>query len=941
MALFEVRPDERRPATLAFLALLGITASHTLIETARDALFLTKVPITTLPALYIAIAIAGLATTRVGAALETRRQRRDAASANTKGARGLDPVATSLVGAAILTAAFWLGTASPNRGVLYALYVYSGLFASWVAGRLWIRLGDVFDVTQAKRLYGVVGTGAVLGAVLGAAAARASLAFVEVRSLLLVGAVLLVATAVGPAAMLPRPAAEPRRHGERRGNERAGASLADQAKDVVRHPYLVRVLGIALAMSAAGTCIDFVFKSEVARAIQDPRQLASFLATVALATNVASLVAQSVGVGIVMRVLGVHRALYVMPLLLLPGALTGALGLGLFAALAMRGVDGTLRHSLQKTSMELLFVPLPDGLRTRAKPIIDLVGQRGGQAMTSLAILGVGALFVDRGLAARAIGGGALVACIVWLLLARGIRSRYLDVFRETISRGRIELSAEMPALDVSALEALIASLSSRNDAQVLGALDLLAAQSRGSLIPSLILFHPSKPIVLRSLELLVESGRTDFVPVADRLLDHPDPEIRTAALRARAAVEHDAKFLEARLGDGEDEIRATALAALVAAGDLGGDDADRALEELAASAPPVRRALARALGEVRVGANVPSAIERITLRLASDDDVATRVLAATAMGHLACPSFLPVLVGMLHDRRAGLPATEALAEMGEVAIAYVDEAIDRDDLSEESRWRLVRALSRSSAPSAVRRLADRLVTKSDTAIRARILRALRKVQSSGAVVPVDPKKLRELATETIAAVARSLAFRLSHAAYLDEVAERRTRTAELIQKLLRDKEIEAIDRLFLLLCLIHPTERIGRIQRGLASASAKARASARELLENVLRAPLRDAVLAVVDDRDDAARLAAIGRERSEPSYAALLEAMIAQGGELAVLAAYHASELGLRDDVAAAVSSLDVSATAFGEALSTHDLGKGSASSGMLPTPNGAAAG
>lgn len=67
----------------------------------------------------------------------------------------------------------------------------------------------------------------------------------------------------------------------------------------------------------------------------------------------------------------------------------------------------------------------------------------------------------------------------------------------------------------------------------------------------------------------------------------------------------------------------------------------------------------------------------------------------------------------------------------------------------------------------------------------------------------------------------------------------------------------------------------------------------------------------------------------------------MIAQGGELAVLAAYHASELGLRDDVAAAVSSLDVSATAFGEALSTHDLGRGSASSGMLPTPNGAAAG
>lgn len=938
MALFDVRPDEKRPAALAFLALLGITAAHTLIETARDALFLTKVPITYLPAFYIAIAVAGLITTRAGAALEARRQRKEA-EAGDDGRRGLDPVATSLVGAAIITAAFWFGTSWPGRGVLYALYVYSGLFASWVAGRLWIRLGDIFDVTQAKRLYGVVGTGAVLGAVLGAAAARASLAFIEVRNLLLVGAVLLVVTAIGPAAMLPRPVAEPRRPGDRDHDEKDRASLAAQAKDVVRHPYLVRVLGIALFMSAVGTSIDFVFKSEIARAIPDPRELAAFLATVSLATNIASLVAQSVGVGLVMRVLGVHRALYVMPLLLLPGAIMGALGLGIYAALAMRGVDGSLRHSLQKTSVELLFVPLPDGLRTRAKPIIDLVGQRGGQAVTSLAILGLTAVVLDRALSAKIIGGAALVLCVLWVFLARGIRPRYLDVFRQTISRGRIELSAEMPELDVTALEALIASLSSRNDAQVLGALDLLSAQSRGRLVPSLILFHPSKPVVMRSLELLVESKRTDFVPVADRLLDHADPEIRAGALRARAAVEHDAAFLEERLGDPQDEIRATALAALVAAGDLKGDDAYAHMKELAGGSPEVRRALARALGEVRVDGTVPHAIERITTRLAKDEDVPTRVLAATAMGHLGCKSFLPLLVELLDERRAGLAATDALAAMGDRAVEYVDQALDREDLSQESRWRLVKALSRSTSPAAVKLLAQRLFASRDTAIRTRILRALRKVQSSGIDVPVDRKKLRELAADTIAAAARAIAFRLGQARLLEETPAHRTAAAEVIQKLLHDKEVEASDRLFLVLGLIHPSERIGRIQRGLASSSPKARASSRELLENILRAPLRDSVLAVVDDGDDAKRLAAIGSERSETTYAALLEGMIEQGGEIGVLAAHHAFELGMRDSVRDAISKLDAKSTAFGDALSTRELPNND-SSGMLPTPDGAPA-
>ena len=106
-ALFDVRQGEGRPATLAFLALLGITAAHTLIETARDSLFLTKVPIAYLPVLYLGIAAAGLITTRAGAALEARRK---------PGAQPrFDPVATSLVIGAAITAAFWAGTSSSAR----------------------------------------------------------------------------------------------------------------------------------------------------------------------------------------------------------------------------------------------------------------------------------------------------------------------------------------------------------------------------------------------------------------------------------------------------------------------------------------------------------------------------------------------------------------------------------------------------------------------------------------------------------------------------------------------------------------------------------------------------------------------------------------------------------------------------------------------------------
>src|SRR5512142_872062 len=116
--VFDVRPDERRATSLAFFALLGITAAHTLVETSRDALFLAKVPVEHLPALYLAIAAAGLATTRLGAWLEARR------AAGEKKKSGIDPVVTSIFGAAAITVGFWSSAASPGRGVLYALYIY-------------------------------------------------------------------------------------------------------------------------------------------------------------------------------------------------------------------------------------------------------------------------------------------------------------------------------------------------------------------------------------------------------------------------------------------------------------------------------------------------------------------------------------------------------------------------------------------------------------------------------------------------------------------------------------------------------------------------------------------------------------------------------------------------------------------------------------------------
>ena len=54
--LLDVRPEERRPTAIAFLVLFGILAAHTILETARDALFLARLPPSQLPWMYLAMA---------------------------------------------------------------------------------------------------------------------------------------------------------------------------------------------------------------------------------------------------------------------------------------------------------------------------------------------------------------------------------------------------------------------------------------------------------------------------------------------------------------------------------------------------------------------------------------------------------------------------------------------------------------------------------------------------------------------------------------------------------------------------------------------------------------------------------------------------------------------------------------------------------------------
>jgi ATP/ADP translocase/HEAT repeat protein len=871
-----VRPEERRGVALAFATLLGILAAYALLETARDALFLARLSPTELPWVYIVMAAVAVGL----------------AELQGKGL-GVSPslrLSLTLGFGATVTLGFYLLRPAGDPWLLRAFYVWAGAIATLVGVQFWVLLGDVYTITQAKRLYRLIGTGSLTGAALGAGLARAASGVLPAEALIALGAAVMAVSA-GLAFFLGRQV-----RGEGDAPTPARWRLRDFRSFLQREPYVTRLAGLVLVVSVAVTLADFVFKSEVARHVA-AEDLARFFATFYGALSALALFVQVVLMGWILRALDVHRALWTLPLLMLGGAAGIVIGGGLVAALLLKGADGALRPSLNRTSTELLFLPIPDGLRSRVKPAIDVIGQRGGQAVASLFILSQ--LALGRGDTLMAVF--VAVLCVAWVAAIAELRPHYVEMFRRALREGVIEARGGLPELDLVSLETLFASLNSRDDAEVIAALDLLHAEDRIHLVPALILYHPTPAVVLRALELFEAAGRVDFGPVADRLLEHADAEVRAAALRAQARADPDGGRLRGALADPSPLVRATALAGLLAEIPPG-EDAWPLLEViLGERAPEARRALARAIQQKPVPAFIP-----VLDALSTDPQDDVQLAVARSIGALREESFLPTLLEQLRREAVRAEARRAFREFGTKGLEFLERALEDATLPQELRRHIPRAIASFPAADAVAVLQRHLVSEQDGMVRFKVHRALGRIATRHPEVALDGALVSTAAERTVEAICRLAHWR----SILEEGGEaepgRATPGHQMLVALLRDKAEKAEERLFRLLGLIHRGENFRRIYRGLRSPDRRLRASSRELLENVLRPPLKAAVLALVDGTSTLADREATAPYYDPPAldYEDVVTRLVEQPGEtLRSLAVFHVGELGLshlRDRIA-----------------------------------------
>ncbi len=840
----------REKALAASAVLFVILVAHALLETARDALFLAELGPHLLAAAYIVMAGAAL----LAVAIVHRRGRLH---------RPRDVLIAFLVLATAGTTALAL-TIPLAPALVFVLYVWTGFVATLVVPSFWTAIDRSLRITEAKRVFGMIGAGGVLGAMVGSALASVLGRFVDARYLVSAGACAFGLATLTAIVLCPRTEVE---------EIPAKRSRAEALSRSSRR-YVQILLALGLLSTIVLTLGDLTFKWVMAERLP-VRDLASAFGAIYTGLNALGLVIQLAVTPRLLARWGVGGALTVLPLLLVASALGFAITGALIAVVALKLGDGSLRHSLHRVGSEILYLPVPAAVRDGWKLVADALGQRGGQALAALLVFAS----VSVGTTVRGLAALTVLAGMGWLVLLVIVRRAYIAQFRDTLQAGEIQRDVALPALDADSVARLDESLSSPDEVEALAALELLA-RHRG--IPALVLYHPRPAVVRRALSLLDGALPMNVARVLGHLLGHADPKVRAAALAASIRTGGSRDRLVAALDDPDLEPRAVAVAGLA----QHGDDVEPSLAALVDGPPTAQLALACAI------AFMPGPrFREVLAELLARGDPATMRQVLRVWAHAPELADRPTLLRLLADARVRSDVRAGFLALGRTGLVTLIEALDDPATPDAVRRHLPGTISHFRTVSAAAAMVARLPHEPDGRTEVKLLRALGRMRADDPELPIDPAPVRSYLTRAIRDAARYATL----ADYLDQHRDDASSSATLIADLLAEKRRNSVEHAFRALGILYPRAGLRSAHDAFATGDEARRSAAREIVAALLTAELRGPLLAVLDDLSPVERRERIGALAPGPfaSYEAFVATLLADRSEsLRCVVAAHVAE-------------------------------------------------
>jgi len=710
------------------------------------------------------------------------------------------------------------------------------LFSVITVTQGWVVATNLFTSREAKRLYGPLGFGMVLGAILGAEFAAQTVKFIGTDNLLFYS-VPLVVLAYGCylVAIGGHRAAVHRKAGE----EREDFSTRDVVRDIRMSRHLQVLMLIMMMQFMVDTFIDYQFKS-MAKAAFHGDALTAFLGRFyGRYLNITELVLQFFFTTAIVKRLGVGGTMQVMPISLGIASLVTYASPTVVTASLARLVEASTRYTLARTGNELFYMPLPLEMRNRIKAFVDVFMDRAARGVAGLLLL----LFAKWSMGVRGIALVTFAMAVPWVFLTVRAQRQYVLTIRRRLEGRRLDLDgARIQVQDAETVHLLETAAAGGNPRQAAYAISLLA-DAPGYDATSLLGRLAGSPHAEVRAQLYALARRCGSTALVERAMaeiesSDPSPAVRNAVTYALAVPANCEGRIQEFLNYENPAVAEGVAEALAADPRLNDKTIHEWISRTAADPDPKRRALA---ARVAGAAGQPAADTLV--QLLGDADSMVAAAACEAAGRIKNRAHMFAVAKLLANYQTRGAAIEALAQYGPAICGTLGDVLEDETVPLQVRAQIPRVLKRIPHQKSV----DILIAayrSGDPAVRAAALKGLTRLRERAPSLTFTDSFLKQHALNEAHRIYEFATWLAPFESYRGH----RGSAVSLLARTIEERQGDAIDRLFRILGLIYSPKEMYWTYLTLSHHDKEKHSTAVDYLDSVLDRDLKNVVIPIFD---------------------------------------------------------------------------------------------
>lgn len=734
-----------------------------------------------------------------------------------------------------------------NIFLVYTFYLFVGIYALLVTSQFWVLANVVFNIREAKRLFGFIGAGGIAGGIAGGYLTSILVPWTG-NGLLIIMASLMILSCSFIYRKIRKLSHKGKVKFDVRKREEVSKTPSIQLILDSKHlTYLAGVIGIGVIVAKL---VDYEFSYLASERIKDPMELASFFGFWFSTFNIISLALQLLVTKKFLEHFNVDTNLMILPVGIIACALLLFLVPELWLVVILKGLDGSLKQSLHKSALELLALPIPSDIKNKTKTFIDVVVDSLATGMAGLIII-----FVIKGLDLPnyVITISIVVLSIVWIALVFKVKGTYLSIFKHSIEKREklqkvktnyatllsnmkiifetggsediITMLNKIPDLDATAIKNQVVDLLNHPDdkvkAAVINNIDYVSTKPIAEIQD--FIYNENDALINASMRYLLRHEDISY-QFFENYLDDEDESISTAALLALAQVSQDNPLLAEKYNLG---LRIELFSNEIIGNELQTIEMCRLIEVL--------------------GYASTDNYNPIIKKFLNHPNIKLQSAAIKAAGHTKDFEFLSLLLGHLNNENLRKPLFKSIKKFGNRSIELIEQSFHKKNINSKHQVVLLNLLNHLKTKKATRSLL-KLAQLCDISVKKQsfeMLFGLRKQESKSLL---KKKKLMQLIDKE-----SNLYKDLIRSYWSIKVLQRSIETTEgivsLPEKNTLEKLLNSIDQcitdqleiIFHLLSQQYNPEDVFVAYKGMTSEETVSRLHAMEYLNGILSRNLKN----------------------------------------------------------------------------------------------------